>query len=180
MHLRSVHVSSIQTFLSGQVPPLCLHLLISPERTRRGLGDGGSSHRGPQPPRPASVTEGQWRQAAVAMGKTWALRHKDRKHSVLFVLETFISRVNNNSKLVYCCEFHCLPLWGSHLLPLFRFCAAPEHREASLAAGMGGHCLLAAGRAQAGVPGVLYHQHGSCLGAGRQARSPHRIIASRC
>lgn len=51
------------------------------------------------------------------LGKTRALRHQDRKHNVLLVLEMFISRVNNNNKLVYGCEFHCLPRWGFHLLP---------------------------------------------------------------
>lgn len=63
---------------------------------------------------------------------------------------------------------------------LFRFCRAPEHREAGLAAGMGGHYLLAAGRAQTGVPRVLYHQHGSHLGVVRQARSISTIVTSRC
>lgn len=53
----------------------------------------------------------------MVLGKTQALRHQDRKHNVLLVLEMFISRVNNNNKLVYGCEFHCLPRWGFHLLP---------------------------------------------------------------
>lgn len=66
----------------------------------------------------------RWLQAAVVLGKTRALRHQDRKHNVLLVLETFISRVNNNNKLVYGCEFHCLPQWGSHLLP--SVCEAPS------------------------------------------------------
>jgi hypothetical protein len=51
------------------------------------------------------------------------------------VLETFISRVNNNHKLVYGCEFHDLPSGGPtcSLLP-----CGLEHREAGLAAGTGG------------------------------------------
>lgn len=58
--------------------------------------------------------------ADKVLGETGASRHKSRKHNVLLVLETFISPVNNNNKLVYGCEFHCLPRWGSHLLPPFR------------------------------------------------------------
>ena len=69
---------------------------------------------------------------------------------------------------------------GAPTCCLFRFCRAPEHREAGPAAGMGGHHLLAAGRAQTGVPRVLYRQHGSHLGVVRQARSTCMIVTSRC
>ena len=69
---------------------------------------------------------------------------------------------------------------GTPTCCLFRFCRAPEHREAGPAAGMGGHHLLAAGRAQTGVPRVLYRQHGSHLGVVRQARSTCMIVTSRC
>lgn len=69
---------------------------------------------------------------------------------------------------------------GAPTCCLFRFYRAPEHKEAGLAAGMGGHLLLAAGRAQMGVPRVLYHQHGSHLGVMRPARSSCTIVASRC
>ena len=71
-------------------------------------------------------------------GKTWALRHKDRKRSVLLVLEMFISRVNNNNKLVYGCEFHCLPQWGSHLLLSFRSSRLGMQRPAWQLAQVGG------------------------------------------
>lgn len=71
-------------------------------------------------------------------GKTWALRHKDRKHSVLLVPEMFISRVNNNNKLVYGCEFHCLPQWGSHLLLPFRASRWGMQRPAWQLAQVGG------------------------------------------
>lgn len=69
---------------------------------------------------------------------------------------------------------------GAPTCCLFRFCRAPEHKEVGLAAGMGGHHLLAAGRAQTGVPRVLYHQHGSHLGVVRPASSAFMIITSRC
>ena len=107
--------------------------------------DPGPCHRGPRQ-----------LQAAALLGKTWAPRHKDRKHNVLLVLETFISRVNNNNKLVYGCEFHCLPRWGSHLLP--GRLRVPRGRPGSWEAG---------GR----VPGVPYCQQGSRLGVGGEAHS---------
>lgn len=59
-------------------------------------------------------------------------------------------------------------------LPPAAACAALEQRGASLAAGMGGHRLLAAVRAGAAVPGALYQQRDSCFREGREARSPQQ------
>lgn len=130
---------------------LCLLLLtLGPGFSELDLMEDGAAHpRGDSATRSCLGLQGHTGSCSRDAGKTPALRHKGRKHNVLLVLETFISRVNNNNKVVYGCEFHCLPRWGSNLLPpLFRACKAPS-REAGLAAGRGRHCLPAAGRAGA-------------------------------
>lgn len=139
--------SSTQSFLPA-VPP-------SPDtfwRRERGWDWWRRVCLGPQEPGPTPVTQGHTSsKPPECRKKTWAQRYKHRKHNILWVLEMFISQVNHN-KLVYGSEFHCLLPWNTHLLAAFGSCATSNHREAGLAAGTGNHCLLAAGRMQAGVP----------------------------
>lgn len=118
-----------------QVEPVCTELrLMEKELQKDNLASAWDS-------------EGHSSSSSPGAGKTWSLRHKDSKRSVLLVPETFISKLTTIINSFTAVSFIASPS-GAPTCCCLSEPRGSKHAEASMAAGTGGWCcLMAAGRA---------------------------------